>query len=144
MLTKKHRFSSRRAIQRLYASSTVVRLGTMTARVKRAQSGHGKVGVVVSKKVHKSAVVRNRIRRRLYEALRTKHEGVVENYELLITVYDARLAVAPAKIVSSEVANLTARLRRGTWASDPAGRVGGGKHGRRPQQTNKERGIVGS
>lgn len=35
-------------------------------------------GVVVSKKVHKSAVKRNRIRRRIYEAIRIlEQEGIV-------------------------------------------------------------------
>lgn len=54
-----------------------------------------RVAVVVSKKVHKSAVVRNRIRRRLYEIVRTKVPATKEPYDLVLIVYSDQLATMP-------------------------------------------------
>jgi ribonuclease P protein component len=52
--------------------------------------------VVVSKKVHKSAVVRNRIRRRVFECVRQHSELVPPTYDLIFTVFDESVATMPA------------------------------------------------
>ena len=54
-----------------------------------------RLAIVVSKKVHKSAVVRNRIRRRLYELIRTQLPTLKANPDLIIIVKDSRLADCP-------------------------------------------------
>lgn len=46
-----------------------------------------RVAVVVSRKVSKSAVVRNRIRRRLYEIVRKHSARIAEPHDLVFTVY---------------------------------------------------------
>lgn len=52
--------------------------------------------MVVSKKVHKSAVVRNRIRRRIYEIVRTELSGKeCDPYDLVIIAYNDQLAAMP-------------------------------------------------
>ncbi len=51
-----------------------------------------RVAVVVSRKVSKSAVVRNRIRRRIYELVRVQLDTLTEPYDLVFTVYDAAVA----------------------------------------------------
>ena len=57
-----------------------------------------RLAVVVSRKVHKSAVVRNKIRRRIYEYIRT-HEKISQPYDLVITVYSDQLAdLSPNKL----------------------------------------------
>ena len=48
--------------------------------------------IVVSKKVSKSAVVRNRIRRRIYEQVRLHGHMVPNNTDLVITVYSDQIA----------------------------------------------------
>jgi ribonuclease P protein component len=50
--------------------------------------------VVVSRKVSKSAVVRNRIRRRIYECVRNFEPLAV--YDLVFIVYDEQVATMPA------------------------------------------------
>lgn len=62
-----------------------------------------RLAIVVSKKVHKSAVVRNRIRRRLYEAFRLQ---VTEPkpYDMVVTVFHESLATLPAEDVQIMVA----------------------------------------
>lgn len=46
-----------------------------------------RAAVVVSRKVNKSAVARNRIRRRLYEALRQLDDQITRPHDIVITVF---------------------------------------------------------
>jgi ribonuclease P protein component len=47
---------------------------------------------VVSRKVHKSAVVRNRIRRRLFAIIREVLPGDLPPFDLVFTVFSDRVA----------------------------------------------------
>ena len=49
--------------------------------------GFTRVAVVVSKKVAKSAVKRNRIRRRVYEAMRLNMEDIPKKVDYIIVIY---------------------------------------------------------
>lgn len=51
------------------------------------------MAVVVSRKVHKSAVVRNRIRRRVYEIVRRADEHLLAEKDLIFTVFSEQIAV---------------------------------------------------
>lgn len=59
-----------------------------------------RLAVVVSKKVSKSAVVRNRIRRRLYEAFRVESPGFKAPNDMVLTVFSDQLATIPAEEVT--------------------------------------------
>lgn len=50
-----------------------------------------RVAVVVSKKVSKKAVVRNRIRRRLYEQVRARGIQINKPYDIALTVYSDKI-----------------------------------------------------
>lgn len=50
----------------------------------------------MSKKVHKSAVTRNRIRRRLYEAVRRREDEISGAYDMVLTVYHEKVADVPS------------------------------------------------
>lgn len=50
------------------------------------------MAVVVSRKVHKSAVVRNRIRRRLYEVVRRAEPRMTGPFDLVFTVFSDQVA----------------------------------------------------
>ena len=65
----------------------------------------------MSRKVHKSAVVRNRIRRRVYELVRTEHAHSLGSTQLSVTVFDASLATAPSSAVRRELASLLSKAR---------------------------------
>jgi ribonuclease P protein component len=47
---------------------------------------------VVSKKVHKSAIVRNRIRRRLYEIVRNNQNRISKPYDIALIIFSPLLA----------------------------------------------------
>lgn len=51
---------------------------------------------MVSRKVSKSAVVRNRIRRRLYEIMRKNAGRIAGSYDLVFSVYNEDLAHMPS------------------------------------------------
>lgn len=53
------------------------------------------MAVVVSRKVHKSAVVRNRIRRRIYESVRLDAGKLTKPYDLIFSAYNPQLAELP-------------------------------------------------
>lgn len=58
------------------------------------EEGHHCYGVVVSKKVHKSAVKRNRLRRQIYESIRIlEKEGIVPSGASSDIVFLARASL---------------------------------------------------
>lgn len=65
-----------------------------------------RLAVVVSKKVSKSAVVRNRIRRRLYEAVRGLENDMNEPHDIVLTVFSEQMAEIPSNKLQSSVTSL--------------------------------------
>lgn len=62
--------------------------------------------MVVSKKIHKSAVKRNRVRRRIFEVVRLESDQIDPRFELIFSVYSDQLVEwSPAKL-KSEVIDL--------------------------------------
>ena len=57
--------------------------------------GFTRFGVIVSKKVEKSAVKRNVIRRRVYGALRTNFDLIPKNKDYLFVVYSKEIGKMP-------------------------------------------------
>lgn len=95
MLSRTHRFHGYGSLRYVYRNGKVVRgpycLLKYAPNSRRSQY---RVAVVVSKKVHKSAVVRNRIRRRIYEVVRTSL-APAQPYDLVFTVFSEQLATLP-------------------------------------------------
>lgn len=69
-----------------------------------------RVAVVVSKKISKSAPVRNRIRRRLYELVRVEVADKLSNLDVVITVFDAGVAKLSAPELRGAFLNATKEL----------------------------------
>lgn len=70
MLSKKYRFHSRGGVRHTYQNGHTIRRPQISLIYTKNERGFLRFGVVVSKKILKSAVGRNRIRRRVYEAIR--------------------------------------------------------------------------
>lgn len=66
------------------------------------------MAVVVSKKVIKSAVARNRIRRRLYEAIRVELPKLTQQSDLVFIVVSAEVMTAPASDITSSIQRVLA------------------------------------
>ncbi len=67
---------------------------------------HPRFSVVVSKKVIKSAVGRNRIRRRLYEYLRLHTVELNNTYDIVIICTSAELRTLPYAEISEQLTQL--------------------------------------
>ena len=70
-----------------------------------------RAAVVVSKKVHKSAVKRNRIRRRIFETLRNNEVRIPEGSQMIISVFDARFATIEHKDLEGVIVKLIADIK---------------------------------
>ena len=95
MLSKKYQFHSRGGVRYVYQKGKTIRTPKMSLVFVRNTRGFTRFGVVVSKKVEKSAVKRNRIRRRVYEALRVNLDLIPKNNDYLFVVFSKEVGKMP-------------------------------------------------
>lgn len=80
----------------MYQRGRTVRSGPLAVKFMFNERRHTyRCAVVVSKKVHKSAVARNRIRRRIYEIVRQDEGNIKASYDIVITVFSSEVADIP-------------------------------------------------
>jgi ribonuclease P protein component len=98
MIDTTHRFQGHGSLRFVYQKGETIRgqFGSLKYIENRRRSTY-RVAVVVSRKVHKSAVVRNRIRRRIYEIVRTIAPRIRGAYDIVFIVYSDQLAELPAE-----------------------------------------------
>lgn len=92
MLAKENRFHGRNSLNFVYKQGQSVSKDQINLRYAFNKYKGILVAVVISKKVHKSSVVRNRIRRRVYEIIRNNLSDIKDNTSLIISVYSDRFA----------------------------------------------------
>lgn len=92
MISRKNRFHGYNSLRYVYQRGQTVR-GPLTALkyAPNERRSRYRLAVVISKKVSKSAVKRNRMRRRLYEAFRAYENLITEPYDMVITVFHEQL-----------------------------------------------------
>lgn len=87
MLAFRYRFHGHGSLRYVYKNGTTVRTRLMTIKyTKNPRRKTPRFAVVVSKKVLKSAVGRNRIRRRVYEALRDTGAADMPSYDIAVII----------------------------------------------------------
>lgn len=93
MLIGRHRFHGYNSLKLVYKKGQTARNQTLSLRyMRRDHTKPYRVAVVVSRKVSKSAVVRNRIRRRVYESVRRQADQIPGGTDLVFTVYSDQVA----------------------------------------------------
>lgn len=104
MITRKNRFHGYNSLRYVYQHGNTVR-GPLTAMkfVVNDRRKDYRLAIVVSKKVSKSAVVRNRIRRRLYEVFRLESPKITQPYDIVVTVFNEQLATISGEEVKKLV-----------------------------------------
>ena len=106
MIARRYRFHGYNALNFVYKQGRTARgpacLLRYAANPRRSDC---RIAVVVSKKVAKSAVVRNRIRRRLYAAIEARAE-VLPAYDLVFTVLKADVAIVDEKHINAIISQL--------------------------------------
>ena len=87
MLSKKYRFHSRGGVRYTYQNGKTIRGSNISLVFANNTRNRQRFAVVVSKKVLKSAVGRNRIRRRIYEAIRLEMPKIEKPVDCIFIVY---------------------------------------------------------
>ena len=94
MLAFNYRFHGHGSLRYVYAKGNAERSRLFTVKVtKNKRRKQSRFAIVVSKKVHKSAVGRNRMRRRLYELIR--HE-----LPLMPQVVDVAVIISSPEVIT--------------------------------------------
>lgn len=103
MINARHRFHGHNSVNRVYKQGRTIR-GNLCS-IKYIESGRDtyRAAVVVSKKVSKSAVVRNRIRRRVYEILRATQPNFREPYDIIFTIFSEQVAEVPQEVLRKTI-----------------------------------------
>lgn len=111
MIAKKHRFYGQGGIRYINRKGSTVRGSLFTVRyVPNKRPASYRAAVVVSKKVTKSAPKRNRIRRRLYELMRTEMGAQVLGYDIVIIVFSDKLATMPPQELKAHLSEVLAQV----------------------------------
>lgn len=107
MIHRKHRFHGLHSLGFVMRKGQILYTPGLSLKfiLNQRQSAH-RVAVVVSRKVSKSAVVRNRIRRRIFEAVRQLEDLIVRPYDLVFIVREDDLKVIHSKDLTKRVRSL--------------------------------------
>ncbi|MDB5164334.1 MAG: ribonuclease [Candidatus Saccharibacteria bacterium] len=107
MISTKHRFHGHNSLRFVYQKGQTVRAGVGSLKYTlNTRRNSYRLAVVVSKKVSKSAVQRNRIRRRIYEAVRLQEAAITKPYDLVITVFQDNVTTMPSEKLRQDVTYL--------------------------------------
>ena len=91
MLSSKYRFHSRGGVKYTYRHGKTLRRPAISLVFNDNERGATRFAVVISKKVIKSAVGRNRVRRRVYEAIRADFDKIKPARDYVFVIYDAKV-----------------------------------------------------
>lgn len=104
MINARHRFHGRGSLKRVYNDGRTVRGQNISLKyLPRGCQRPYRVAVVVSRKVHKSAVTRNRIRRRIYEIVRQSDNELLDGRDIVFTVFSDKVADVDADKLAANV-----------------------------------------
>lgn len=112
MLSRKFRFHGYGSLKFVYSKGKTVRTRFLSLKyIPNSRRSESRLSVVVSKKITKKAPQRNRMRRRLYEAARLQWPMVKPGHDLVITVFDERVATIPATELTELVKELLTQAK---------------------------------
>lgn len=95
MLSKKYRFHSRGGVKYVYQHGKSIRRPDLSLVFCDNNHKKTRFAVVVSKKVSKTAVGRNRIRRRFYEAIRLNFDKFKKPRDYIFVIYNKKFEHLP-------------------------------------------------
>ena len=106
MLSKRYRFHSRGGVRHTYQNGKTIRGSRISLVFAENTRNKQRYAVVVSKKVMKSAVARNRIRRRVYEAIRLQRDKIQKPVDCIFIVYNREVMTMEFKELQKLVTDL--------------------------------------
>jgi ribonuclease P protein component len=112
MIPFKNRFHGHNSLSYVYKNGRAIRGHSVTIKfVKNSRLDNSRIAVVVSKKVLKSAVKRNLVRRRLYEYMRLRLGGLNSVYDIVIIVTSSDLIGMNHSELCSQLDQLMTRAK---------------------------------
>lgn len=110
MISTRYRFHGRNSLRTVLSRGQTHRSDGLSLRLlPNPRRSNYRAAVIVSRKVHKSAVVRNRIRRRVYERVRILCAALPAAYDLVFLVYDEKIAEMPPAELDAQLQRLLRR-----------------------------------
>jgi ribonuclease P protein component len=107
MIARNHRFHGYRGVKTIYRHGVSTRGPLFSIKsLQNPKRSDYRLAVVVSRKVHKSAVARNRIRRRLYETVRSMESDIKGPHDIVLTVFNASVLDEPAPKLARQIKKL--------------------------------------
>ena len=106
MLSKKYRFHSRGGVRYTYQNGKTIRGSKISLVFSNNSRNKQRYAVVVSKKVLKSAVGRNRIRRRVYEAIRMELPKIEKPVDCIFIIYSKEILDMDFKVIQKTIRDL--------------------------------------
>ena len=107
MLAFSNRFHGHGSLRYVYKNGVAKRSHIFTIKtVRNTHRKSSRFAVVISKKVHKSAVGRNRVRRRLYEIIRHEMARMELVHDVAIIVSSAEVLSLPSEELKKELVRL--------------------------------------
>jgi ribonuclease P protein component len=111
MIKKKLRFHGHGSLNYLFKNGRGSRGRLMGIKfIRNPRRDHPRIAVIVSKKIYKAAVKRNRIRRRIFEIIRT-HFDSNRGFDFTITVFSPEVLRLPSAELEREVLKLLAEIK---------------------------------
>ena len=101
MLSYKNRFHGHGSLRYVYANGNSVRTQKIVVKFTKNQ----RFAVVISKKVLKSAVGRNRIRRRVYEIIRNELPKIDGTFDVVVLIFHKSVKDIPHKELKETLIN---------------------------------------
>lgn len=109
MLAQRYRFHGHGSLRFLYKNGQAERSRTITLKhIANPRRNDARVAVVISKKVLKSAVLRNRVRRRVYEIVRQELPKLDRPYDLVFLIFSGEVLTMPQEELVGQIKHLTA------------------------------------
>ena len=106
MISRKYRFHSRGGVRYTYKNGKTIRESKISLVFAPNSRNKQRYAVVVSKKVLKSAVGRNRIRRRVYEAIRMELPKIEKPVDCIFIIYSKEILDMDFKVIQKIIRDL--------------------------------------
>lgn len=107
MLAYKYRFHGHGSLRYVYTHGQSVRSRLVTLKYTfHPKRKNPRISIVISKKVIKGAVGRNRVRRRLYEVMRHEVPHLKTNADIVVIVFSGDVLAMPAPELVQNVRQL--------------------------------------
>lgn len=107
MLAFEYRFHGHGSLRYVYKKGVAQRSHLFTVKTTRNKMrSRSRFAVVISKKVHKSAVGRNRMRRRIYEIIRHELPQMTQPHDVVVIVSSSEVIKLPSDVVREQLVQL--------------------------------------